>query len=342
MTRPVVLHVTECYEGGVSLAVRAMARNTPEFEHILLASGRDVESELRSGVFERIIKLRGSLLRRTRKVGLLTVESGAAVVHAHSSWAGVYARLLRLPVPVVYQPHGYAFEKPRFLQRVTFRSAERILAPRADRVAVLSQREALLAREVGPRSRIFPVPNVPTVEIARGQRAFPKRPTVVMVGRLVDQKDPGFFAAVLEHVQRVMPEARGLWIGDGEVGHREVLEARGIEVTGWLDPHEVTQHLDRAAIYVHSARYEGFPLSVLDAAARGLPVIARDIPTFDQTALTRAATVPALADAAVHVLSNEQEWCRERARTARLIDEMNPVAQHDALIDLWDFGGGGR
>ncbi len=85
------------------------------------------------------------------------------VVHAHSSKAGVVARLARvaLPsVPVIYTPHGYAFVGPFSARsRDVFRLVERALSPLATRVICVCDAEQRLAASVGARSRTRVVHN---------------------------------------------------------------------------------------------------------------------------------------------------------------------------------------
>jgi glycosyltransferase involved in cell wall biosynthesis len=77
-----------------------------------------------------------------------------------------------------------------------------------------------------------------------------------------------------------------------------------IEITGRFAHAEVGQHLGRMHVCVHASAYEGLPNSLLEAAARGVPIVATDVggmgevltdgengllvPHGDPVALTRA------------------------------------------------------
>ena len=86
------------------------------------------------------------------------------VIHAHSSKAGALARIGRVAhprTPVVYTPHGFAFngyfESER--ERSAYRAVERALAPLASRVLCVCEAERRLAASVGPAGRTRTVYN---------------------------------------------------------------------------------------------------------------------------------------------------------------------------------------
>jgi glycosyltransferase involved in cell wall biosynthesis len=106
-------------------------------------------------------------------------------------------------------------------------------------------------------------------------------PHLLGVGRLFPQKDPGFFVAAVEAVRAAGIEIDATWIGDGEPRLRRQLTSAGIEVSGWLPREESLRRLAQpGGIYLHSARWEGFPFAILEAHAVGLPLIVRHISTL--------------------------------------------------------------
>ena len=58
------------------------------------------------------------------------------------------------------------------------------------------------------------------------------------------------------------------------------MERFGVDVTGWCAPDEVATLSAGSGVYLHTARWEGFPLSILEAQRTGLAVIARRIPAM--------------------------------------------------------------
>jgi len=337
--RPVVLHVTECFEGGVGKAIRSYADNTDAFEHQLLAVGNDVDDERNLSRFARVTDLEDGLWKRVSQIRQIASAGGADLIHAHSSWAGVYARLRSMSVPIVYEPHGYAFEMASRVRRLSYFSAERLLGlRRIAATAVLSPREELLARTVSPGSSVILIPNSPT--IARylsdpAEALIRPAPIITMIGRVCAQKDPEYFVRLLEEVRVGIPDARGRWIGDGDFHAVEVLKAAGVEVTGWRDPKSLTAKLDETSVYVHTAQYEGFPLSVLDAAARRVPIHARAIPAFDGSPIAQHLTVRDHADAVVRTVEDPEHRASIVSLGEELLALMNSSEQENKLTTLY-------
>ncbi|MEW6107752.1 MAG: glycosyltransferase [Nitrospirota bacterium] len=71
-------------------------------------------------------------------------------------------------------------------------------------------------------------------------------------------------------------------IGDGPDRHKleQLVKENNLQeyilFSGWLQPPEVAEALRRADIFVHPARWDPFPVVVLEAMATGLPVLGSD------------------------------------------------------------------
>lgn len=326
--RPTVLHVTECFEGGVGRAIQNIAASATFADHHLLGAGTDMKSDRARALFKSVTELPDGKAAQFRAVHRQLRRVRAEVVHAHSSWAGLYARTARMQGALVYQPHGYAFEMSGRLRGAAFYVAEKMLSMRRQRIVVLSEREGQLATRLSPRAPISLLTNLPTVPEAEASHEWsaPDRGVrIAMNGRVSAQKDPDFFVEVVRELRARGIEAEPIWIGDGEAELRARLEDAGIAVTGWLDSDGIVRELDRCDIYVHTAAYEGFPLSVLDAAARGVPVIARRIHAFDGGPVHQAADAETVATDIERWLC-EPGFRRElTAANTRLLSTMNPT-----------------
>jgi glycosyltransferase involved in cell wall biosynthesis len=93
--------------------------------------------------------------------------------------------------------------------------------------------------------------------------------------------------------------------------------ARGVVALGWVSEPELAWLYEHAEILLFPSLYEGFGLPLLEAMARGKPVIAADTPVFREVARDGALRVPpsdpeAWARAVLTVLGDE-----DRARTLR-------------------------
>ncbi len=333
-----VLHVTECYAGGVSKAVDTLVDLAPDVDHHLVWSG-DEEPTHASGY--------RSLHRMPRAPWAAIAEVRRAVhrlkpdiVHAHSSWAGVYTRVTRVDAPVFYEPHCYKFDdmaQPGPI-RYAFRLAEKMLTSRTVKTVVLSPHEEALAHSLGSKVATHFLPNVasvlPTAE--NGPTGFKTDRTVMMIGRLSAQKDPDFFAKMARHARDFSARIHFLWVGDGDRSTRHRLEDAGVEVTGWLSKAGLARVLARPALYFHTARYEGFPLSILDASAFEHPVAARKLPAFDGFGIPSATSPLSSAQLVSRILDGTGAHDAAVTASRNLNEKMSREAQRRALIDLYD------
>lgn len=330
----IVLHITECFAGGVGQAIYTAAKLAPEHIHILLWAG---DEEPREGVFAATFSLPVGFFARVLAVRQAVERNRPDVVHAHSSWAGVYARLLPLDTRLVYQPHCYKFDDPDSAGpfRWAYRLAERVLAPRADTVVVLSPHEDALARALHPTGRRLLLPNVPTLR-PDGTFARGSADRFFMMGRLARQKDPDYFSRVSQVIVQQRPTAESVWVGDGDPVARRKLERAGVRVTGWLDRAELNQLLSEGGVYFHSASYEGFPLSILDAAAFDVPVVARSIDALRGAPIYQAGSERDAARRVVALLGGD-EGLMEEARQANLdlLQQMSDERHASGLASLY-------
>lgn len=307
-----VLHITEAFGGGVTAAISEYVRSTPEYSHSLLYSPRSAHDpgDFDPSVFHSVLRAEPGPLGLLRS--LLVESPRASVVHLHSSWAGLVGRaVLRKHSSIVYTPHCFSFERTRGRARLLnplVIGIERLLSARTTVAACVSPREASLARRLGMRAVTVPNLAVALPSVQKKPEPVPTTPTVVTVGRLEHQKDPRFFAAVVDAHRRLGRPARYCWLGDGAPRYRRVLEAAGVEVTGWLPRSEVMGALLAADVYVHTAAWEGAPVTLLEAQSIGLPCVVRSIPATTSLGWSAGLTTPdAVADELSTVLSGRSK-----------------------------------
>uniref|UniRef100_A0A5Q5CD34 Glycosyl transferase, group 1 n=1 Tax=Mycobacterium sp. (strain JLS) TaxID=164757 RepID=A0A5Q5CD34_MYCSJ len=297
-----VVHVTESFASGTAAAIRDYARNYPSGEHHLVYARRAeaAVSPAEFAGFTGVTELPDGHLARLRFLRRYAEDlSGPVVIHAHSSKGGVYARVaLRRSArrPIVYSPHCYAFERRDVGMpvRAAFRAAEWALSLNTSCYGVCSPREAALSRWPMTKPRVVTVPNVagPCAVPSGGESASVTPLCVVGNGRLGPQKDPEFFADAVAHARVAHPELRAVWIGDGDPKYAQYLADRGVEVTGWLPRAQALAELARGDVYLHTAAWEGLPISILEADAAGLPIVARAMPYLDGLPMPLTVAVP--------------------------------------------------
>ena len=141
----------------------------------------------------------------------------------------------------------------------------------------------------------------------------PARPHIVAVGRLNPQKDYPTLLRAWGLVAAQRPAARLTIAGDGpERGRLEALASsigpRNIRFAGFVG--DIPGLLASADLFVQASLWEGLPLSVIEAMAAGLPVVATE------------------ADGTRNVL--------ESGRTGVLVPCSNPQALARAMLEIID------
>ncbi|ROR82423.1 Glycosyl transferases group 1 [Plantibacter flavus] len=345
-----VLHVTDCYAGGIPVAIDAYVRNAPAgVEHHLLAQVPD-GATLDEALVERFASV--DRLGRSRVGAVLAIRRarrriGADIVHAHSSFAGAYARVALRSSPrtrIVYTPHCYAFERADLSvwSRRTFRAVEWLLSFNVETIAACSEGEAAAAERRGPlRPRVVHVPNVVAVPPpgARRNDLDLHRPLrVASLGRIAPQKDPMRFAEAIASIRASGVEVAPVWMGGGRVEDATRLEAAGVDVTGWIPHAEVGSRLVQSDVYLHTAAWEGFPLAVLEAVQAGVPTLVRPIAAFGVVpdALTLEGGLEAMVASRLAGPKAFAAWAeRNVSRWSERLKDHTPARQRAALAEAY-------
>jgi glycosyltransferase involved in cell wall biosynthesis len=132
-----------------------------------------------------------------------------------------------------------------------------------------------LAANYGVQSEIVPT-GVDTEFFAPDwNRPENVRPRVLFVGALRAFKGP----QVVLHAARHYPQADFILVGDGVMAeqlHDQANDLTNVEMRGTLGRTAIREEYRRADVFLFPSRWEGSPRVLLEAAASGLPVIARE------------------------------------------------------------------
>jgi glycosyltransferase involved in cell wall biosynthesis len=337
---PLVLHVVEAFGGGVAAVLTDYVVSLPELQHVVLAYRRP-GVQIGNGLHGRaeLIDLPDGKLAQIRAVQDAVQRLRPDVIHAHSSYAGGYVRLAtrRHDARIVYSPHCYSFQRRDVpgMARAGFWMAEAALSFRTDAVAAVGEWEKELAVRLPKRSKVVLVPH--RVQLPSDLPEPPETDDgpVVTAGRIVPQKDPSLFAEAARDARLLGGDREWRWVGGGDERLERLLRDSGVIVTGWCPRDAVLRELAGAHAYVHTAAWEGNPVTVLEAASVGLPIVARDIPPVRHAGVERLATTP--IELAQMVLELDDPVRRKSAieEAAAFVTRTTARSQSGALRELY-------
>lgn len=205
-------------------------------------------------------------------------EVKPAVVHLHSSKAGILGRLALKSfknIKSFYTPHGYAFlrEDISTSKKTFYRLLEHKFAQYSSTTTIACGDTELNFAQKFEKNPLLIRNGIRIDLISKSlERANDDFFTIGTLGRISYQKNPLMFNLYAN----ASPEINYLWIGDGDL--RDKLTSKNIEVTGWFtDRNEALPYLSKLDVYLQVSLWEGLPIAVIEAMAMGLPVIASDV-----------------------------------------------------------------
>ncbi len=161
------------------------------------------------------------------------------------------------------------------------------------------------------------------------------RPTIVHLGRLRKYKSAEVAIRAMAPIRAALPEARLSIIGDGP--HRAALEREAkrlrlgdaVEFKGYMDREELVEFLNRSHVLFNPSPKEGWGLTVVEAGACGVPVVASDRPGLRDSVcagetgyLVPYGDVRAFAEKALFLLRDGAEWRRMSENAIERVREL--------------------
>jgi glycosyltransferase involved in cell wall biosynthesis len=290
-SRPrVLLVITLAEVGGAQAYVAALLPALVEqFDVVLAAYGDGPLREAATDAGVRFVPLK-HLRRPIRpwrdlaglvELSLLLRRERPDILHASSSKAGVLGRLAAAlsGVPMrFFTVHGWAFTAFSGLSSSVYRCLDRLMMPLTTVTICVSENEFAKGLEAGTCRPSGTVVIRNAVDVAHAPRSSHDRrtPRLIAVGRMKAPKD---FVTLVRAFALLPPGSfEGLIVGDGP--DRATIEAEierlglegSVRLAGERD--DIPAQLAAADAFVLSSGSEGLPVSVVEAMAAGLPVVA--------------------------------------------------------------------
>jgi glycosyltransferase involved in cell wall biosynthesis len=243
----------------------------------------------------------------------------------------------RRSLPLLAKPHE------RWWQRRALAHADRIVAQTADQ-------QRLYREEWGRESVVIPnLVEIPdrAVDVVSGS-------AIVWLGTYKEQKRPEWFLELARRLPArrfrmsgtmpVPPDSPKAW----EEAQAAARALPNLEVGGHVDPGRLDERFQDAALFVHTSPVEGFPNTVLEAWARGVPTITAVDPdrVVTERGLGEVATsIEALVDAVARWMDDPgrrrdagaraRAYARERHAPGPVLDRWEAL-----LVDVLGGRGG--
>ncbi len=215
------------------------------------------------------------------------------LLHTHLVHADVYGSIASRAagVPFVSSRHN----DDRYLLG-PFRHVDRAFARRARRLVAISDAvRRFLERSGLPREKLVTVhygldelPAAPS-EVTPAAAGVPDGvPLVLAVGRLIEQKDHATLLRAFARARTEHPEARLAILGSGPLESETRALAGELGLDGALllpGRVEIRDWLERADVFAHTSRWEGFGIVLLEAMLARLPIVATRVSAVPEVVL---------------------------------------------------------
>lgn len=239
---------------------------------------------------ERMIKIphRKFDLNSFLKLIKFAKHNKITLLHSHGKGAGVYSRPASLisSIKCLHTFHGLHTGEYGKMSKLFYLMLEKVFSLLSGGLIAVSEseKEALMKNDIAPESKITVIQNgVNTGTEHFASPDFTGRLNVITVTRFDYAKNPELMLDIIERVNKKEKAKRFNFIFVGDGGERKHTETKAAETglakyvtfAGFTD--DVSSYYLNAFCYLSTSRWEGMPLSVLEAMSYGVPVIATDV-----------------------------------------------------------------
>lgn len=347
MKQRVVFFTTGMSAGGAERVIATLANALVgrDFD-VVIAMAKGTESaydlsprvRLRSANLEPGLK---NLPRALRFYRHLVRQEVPDVVVSFSTKSDIIALLSRLmfrtPGRLVVSDRADPYSRDRRMQRVCD-----ALYRWSDSLVCQSQSVADYYRPKYRHVEISVIPNPLNEECVGTPAVAPREPTVISVGRLSEQKNHSLAIRAFGVIRERFPELTMKIYGAGpqEVELQELIRTEGLQdvvMLAGVAPNVMRQN-ERAALFLFTSNFEGYPNALMEAAATGIPTVTTDFSPGTAKEIiddgTNGYIVPlgdrhAVVAAAIKALSGELKT------DAMAVQRVREAHRTDRILESW-------
>ncbi|MDD5463324.1 MAG: glycosyltransferase [Methylococcales bacterium] len=339
-TNLVILHVSERIKGGTAsylnevLEYQSVKFGTENI-HTLLPesqiSGLTNSRNICLYVFKDSSSRICNIFKISQEFHQLINKHNFDIVHIHGTFAGFAIRLFfgwkkRRP-KFVYCAHGWAFDRESSAwKNWSIGFIERLLSYLTEVIICISDHEYQSALRVGiPKEKTITIVNAisreyvseSNVEWPKGKRRF------LFAGRFDRQKGMDVF---VEAMRNFGSEGFAYVIGEASEGDIAIHNLpENLKVTGWLQRNVVQSYFESCDVFVIPSRWEGVPISALEALRAGRALIA-----------SRVGGLPELVTDGVNGILINKNSVDELVIAMRKISDQDVVAMGNASRERFE------
>lgn len=296
-----VMHIGQLI-GGLDTYIRnSITFASGELEYVIVHGAEDHSRSIRD---RQGNKIREILIPLKREIGLrdavciyrllkIIRQEKPDVIHCHSAKGGIVGRIAGFltHTPTLYTPHAFSFlSSPNRIKRVFFKTIEFLTRLNAYVLACSESERRIAIHSIRYRKKkaliwrnAVPEPELKTAEM---KMPVPDHPFIYYIGRPSFQKNPIFMVNVIDKVVKKHPEIKFYLLGVGyyspdlEVVKKHISECElqdNVQLMEWISHSDVMAFAKKSMMYMTMARYEGLPLSVIEAMSLGKPIVASKV-----------------------------------------------------------------
>jgi len=316
-----VLHIAEAWGGGVVTSAKSMVQasnGASHFFYVRNRSGVQIDTDLNIHLHT------GNMLLFVFKAMIHARKLRPQYIFLHSSFAGLLRIFWANKSNVIFVPHCFAVERTDISPTAKWiiRAVESLLASTRSSILAMSAREIEIAEGLGSK-KIIRYCNYSSLENHEFTK-FGQVKRIGMIGRISAQKNPQLFKSVVDQLSDLNLE--WVWIGDGDEKVRKELQRSDVRVTGWLDPADAMKELEKIDLILHTASWEGSPVSTLESLSRGKPVVSSSIPSMVSLGyFTAGIDAVEIAKTIRTVLQDEKLWADVIHKSTTVLSENNAL-----------------
>ena len=253
------------------------------------------------------------------------------ILHTHLVQAGIigrlFGRLLHIPIIISTRHHEVLPKSGTFLYRL-----EDYLAKKWNTctISISESVHTFMLKEGYSSDKLCLIPNGVDTECFKPDLSIFKEPhSIVSAGRLVQERNFDLLLETVNFLKKEYKDIRCTIIGDGPLfkhlaEKRAAIKLQENIVLCGAKPNEIVKEkMQQAQVYVSASIFEGLPVSILEAMALELPVIAsaagsiRDVIRHDESGLLFEADNAGQLAKAVSSLFEQPDMGKKLGKAAR-------------------------